>query len=130
MTVNLCVKKYRNNARVRIRFGGSLKLIYFKAIKKLIEYVYIAVVCCRMKKHFPVSAVWAKSCWGEHDAYKCALSYDMLLAWVPAKLIPGHKIIWSGSWVWGSSVGEKICPNKSCSDQSNCQGGLYTMMDR
>ena len=40
----ICVLKYLNVARIRIRFGGSLKLIYLKAIKKLIEYVYIAVV--------------------------------------------------------------------------------------
>ena len=25
---------------------------------------------------------------------------------------------------------ENTIPNRSCSDQSNCQGGLYTMMDR
>ena len=43
------------------------------------------------------------------------------LAWVQAELSPAHKKMWSGSWVWGRSVGEKLCPNKSCSDQSNCQ---------
>ena len=42
---------------------------------------------------------------------------------------PTTKIFWSGSWVWRTSVGEKLRPNRSCSDQSNCQGGLYTMMD-
>ena len=53
-----------------------------------------------------------------------------VLAWLPAQHSPAHKKMWSGSWVWNSSVAEKAYPNRSCSEQWNCQGGLYTMMDR
>ena len=55
-----------------------------------------------------------------------------VLAWMPDELSPAHNI-WGQevrSGTWHCSVGEKLCPNRSCSDQSNCQGGLYTMMDR
>ena len=47
------------------------------------------------------------------------------LAWEPAELSPAHNI-------WGREVCSGIAPlrTENCSDQSNCQGGLYTMMDR
>ena len=44
------------------------------------------------------------------------LFYALNIAWVPDEFCPAHNNIWSGSWVWGRLVGEKLCPNKSCSD--------------
>ena len=40
--------------------------------------------------------------------FQIAAQACLLIAWVPAKYIPAHKIIWSGSWVWGGSVGKTL----------------------
>ena len=53
-----------------------------------------------------------------------------LLAWMSDELSPAHNIVCWGSSVWPRSVEEKLCWLENQPDQSNCQGGLYTMMDR
>ena len=52
------------------------------------------------------------------------------VAWMPDELSPNHNIVCWGSSVWPRSVEEKLCWLENQPDQSNCQGGLYTMMDR
>ena len=52
------------------------------------------------------------------------------VAWMPDELSPAHNIVCWGSSVWPRSVEEKLCWYENQPDQSNCQGGLYTMMDR
>ena len=53
-----------------------------------------------------------------------------VIAWMPDELSPAHNIVCWGSSVWPRSVEEKLCWLENQPDQSNCQGGLYTMMDR
>ena len=52
------------------------------------------------------------------------------LAWMPDELSPAHNIVCWGCSVWPRSVEEKLWPITNQSDQSNCQDGLYMMMDR
>ena len=52
------------------------------------------------------------------------------LAWMPDELSPAHNIVCWGCSVWHRSVEEKLWPITNQSDQSNCQDGLYTMLDR
>ena len=52
------------------------------------------------------------------------------LAWMPDELSPAHNIVCWGCSVWHRSVEEKLWPITNQSDQSNCQDGLYTMMNR
>ena len=61
---------------------------------------------------------------------ECGGYYRAAVAWEPATLSPAHNI-------WDREVRSGIAPlgrnylrTENCSDQSNCQGGLYTMMDR
>ena len=53
-----------------------------------------------------------------------------MLAWMPDELSPAHNIVCWGCSVWPRSVEEKLWPITNQSDQSNCQDGLYTMMNR
>ena len=53
-----------------------------------------------------------------------------VLAWMPDELSPAHNIVCWGCSVWHRSVEEKLWPITNQSDQSNCQDGLYTMMNR
>ena len=52
------------------------------------------------------------------------------LAWMPDELSPAHNIVCWGCSVWHRSVEEKLSWYENQPDQSNCQGGLYTMMNR
>ena len=52
------------------------------------------------------------------------------VAWMPDELSPAHNIVCWGCSVWPRSVEEKLWPITNQSDQSNCQDGLYTMMNR
>ena len=52
------------------------------------------------------------------------------VAWMPDELSPAHNIVCWSSSVWHRSVEEKLWPITNQSDQSNCQDGLYTMMNR
>ena len=52
------------------------------------------------------------------------------LAWMPDELSPAHNIVCWGCSVWHRSVEEKLSWYENQPDQSNCQGGLHTMLDR
>ena len=54
----------------------------------------------------------------------------VIVAWMPDELSPAHNIVCSGCSVWHRSVEEKLSWYENQPDQSNCQGGLYTMMNR
>ena len=49
---------------------------------------------------------------------------------MPDEFSPAHNIVCWGSSVWHRSVEEKLWLITNQSDQSNCQGGLHTMLDR
>ena len=49
---------------------------------------------------------------------------------MPDEFSPAHNIVCSGCSVWHRSVEEKLSWYENQPDQSNCQGGLYTMMNR
>ena len=49
---------------------------------------------------------------------------------MPDEFSPAHNIVCSGCSVWHRSVEEKLSWYENQPDQSNCQGGLHTMLDR
>ena len=65
----------------------------------------------------------------QHTRLQLSLS-GLCVAWMPDELSPAHNIVCWGSSVWHRSVEEKLCWYENQPDQSNCQGGLYTMMNR
>ena len=71
-----------------------------------------------------------KLLWRGWNEKELCVSVWFYIAWMPDELSPAHNIVCWGSSVWHRSVEEKLWPITNQSDQSNCQDGLYTMMNR